>query len=46
YTAITRARKLVVLVGSKRAIAMAIKNDRVQHRYTNLGDRLRVPEVV
>jgi len=26
YTAITRAKKLVVLVGSKRAIAMATKN--------------------
>jgi len=45
YTAITRARKLVVLVGSKRAIAMAIKNDRVQHRYSDLGDRLRVNDV-
>ncbi|MFC1968351.1 ATP-dependent RecD-like DNA helicase [Chloroflexota bacterium] len=37
YTAITRAKRLVVIVGSKRAIAMAIKNDRVQFRYTNLG---------
>ena len=26
YTAVTRARKLVVLVGSKRALAMAVKN--------------------
>jgi len=42
YTAITRGKKLVVLVGSKRAVYMAIKNDKVQHRYTNLGDRLRM----
>ncbi|MCX6000196.1 MAG: ATP-dependent RecD-like DNA helicase [Chloroflexi bacterium] len=41
YTAITRGKRLVVLVGSKRAIAMAVKNNKVQHRYTNLAERLR-----
>jgi exodeoxyribonuclease V alpha subunit len=40
YTAITRAKKLVVLVGSRRAIAMAARNSRVQHRYTALATRL------
>ena len=40
YTAITRAKRLVVLVGGKRAIAIAIKNNKVQFRYTNLGPRL------
>ncbi|MFC1980046.1 ATP-dependent RecD-like DNA helicase [Chloroflexota bacterium] len=40
YTAITRAKRLVVLVGSKRAIAIAIKNNKVQFRYTNLRTRL------
>jgi len=40
YTAMTRAKRLVVLVGSKRAIAIAIKNNKVQFRYTNLGPRL------
>ncbi|MFC2071109.1 ATP-dependent RecD-like DNA helicase [Chloroflexota bacterium] len=40
YTAITRAKKLVVLVGSKRAVAIAIKNNKVQFRYTNLSARL------
>jgi exodeoxyribonuclease V alpha subunit len=40
YTAITRAKKLVVLVGSKRAIAIAVKNNRVQHRYSALSVRL------
>jgi exodeoxyribonuclease V alpha subunit len=41
YTAITRAKRLVVLVGSKRAIAIAIKNNKVQLRYTNLSGKLR-----
>lgn len=40
YTAITRARKLVVLVGSRKALAIAIRNNKVQHRYTGLADRL------
>lgn len=40
YTAITRARKLAVLVGSKRAIAIAVRNNRVQHRYSALSARL------
>ncbi len=40
YTAITRAKRLVVLVGSKKAIAIAVRNDRLQHRYTYLAARL------
>ena len=40
YTAITRAKRLVVLVGSKRAIAIAVRNNKVQLRYTNLAARL------
>ena len=40
YTGITRGKKLVVLVGSKKAIYMAIKNDKVQMRYSNLAERL------
>jgi exodeoxyribonuclease V alpha subunit len=41
YTAVTRARKLVVLVGSKKAIAVAVRNDKVTQRYTALAERLR-----
>ena len=41
YTAITRARKLCVLVGSRRAIGIAVRNDKVAHRYTALDWRLR-----
>jgi exodeoxyribonuclease V alpha subunit len=40
YTAITRARQLCVLVGSRRAIAIAVRNDSVAHRYTALDWRL------
>ncbi|MDY0040260.1 MAG: ATP-dependent RecD-like DNA helicase [Desulforhabdus sp.] len=40
YTAITRARKLVVIVGSKKALAMAVRNNRMQHRFTLLSERL------
>jgi exodeoxyribonuclease V alpha subunit len=40
YTAVTRARKLVVLVGSLQAIAMAVRNDRIAARNTRLAKRL------
>ena len=40
YTAITRARELCVLSGSRRAISMAVRNNRVAHRYTALEWRL------
>jgi exodeoxyribonuclease V alpha subunit len=41
YTAITRARRLCVLVGNRRAIAIAVHNDKVAHRFTALDWRLR-----
>ncbi|NBD36577.1 MAG: ATP-dependent RecD-like DNA helicase [Chloroflexi bacterium] len=41
YTAITRARELVVLVGSRRAIAIAVNNDKIAHRNTHLRARLQ-----
>ncbi len=40
YTAITRARKLCVLSGSRRAISMAVRNNKVTQRYTALEWRL------
>jgi exodeoxyribonuclease V alpha subunit len=43
YTAITRARSLVVLVGTKRAIAIAVKNDKVAQRNSGLVKRLAAP---
>ena len=41
YTAVTRGKELVVLVGSKRALAMAIRNVRVEKRFTGLKERLK-----
>ena len=41
YTAITRARKMLVIVGSRRALHRAVSNDLVARRFTALGDRLR-----
>jgi exodeoxyribonuclease V alpha subunit len=41
YTGVTRGQRLVVLLGSKRALAMAIKNDRPIRRYTYLAPRLQ-----
>jgi exodeoxyribonuclease V alpha subunit len=41
YTAITRAKKLVVLVGSQRALKMAVDNAEQRLRESALCDRLR-----
>jgi exodeoxyribonuclease V alpha subunit len=45
YTAVTRAEELVVLVGSKRAIAIAVNNNKIARRNTRLVARLqKAPE--
>jgi exodeoxyribonuclease V alpha subunit len=44
YTGVTRGRKLVVLVGTKRALSIAVKNDKTQKRYTYLRKRLALNE--
>ncbi len=41
YTAVTRAKRLVVLVGTRKAIAIAVRNDKVMARYSGLAWRLR-----
>jgi exodeoxyribonuclease V alpha subunit len=41
YTAVTRAKKLVILVGTRKAIAIAVKNNRVAERHTALDYRLQ-----
>jgi len=40
YTAVTRGKKLVVIVGSRKALAMAIRNFRVEKRNTGLMEKL------
>ncbi len=41
YTAITRAKKMVIVVGTRKAIAIAVKNDKIAARWTALAERLR-----
>jgi exodeoxyribonuclease V alpha subunit len=41
YTALTRARRLAVLVGSRRALGLGLKNAGGERRYTHLNYRLR-----
>jgi exodeoxyribonuclease V alpha subunit len=41
YTAVTRAKQLVVLVGSRRAVGIAVRNVRTDRRYSALDTRLQ-----
>ena len=40
YTAVTRGRKLVVIIGSRRALGRAVSNATQRRRFTLLADRL------
>ncbi|MDR2893779.1 MAG: ATP-dependent RecD-like DNA helicase [Deltaproteobacteria bacterium] len=40
YTGVTRGKQLVIVVGSTRAVAMAVHNNKTQQRYTWLAHRL------
>ncbi len=41
YTAITRAKQRVILVGSSAALGTAVSNDRTRRRHSLLAERLR-----
>jgi exodeoxyribonuclease V alpha subunit len=41
YTAVTRGKQLVVIVGARKALAIGVKNDKTQKRHTHLKYRLR-----
>ncbi|MEZ4645935.1 MAG: ATP-dependent RecD-like DNA helicase [Chloroflexota bacterium] len=41
YTAVTRAKKLVILVGTRKAIHIAVKNNKTTQRHTALDWRLQ-----
>ncbi len=41
YTALTRAKKLAVLIGETRALAVAVRNKKTRERFTLLAERLR-----
>jgi exodeoxyribonuclease V alpha subunit len=40
YTAVTRGKKLVILIGTKKAVGIAIRNNKPSERYTKLKERL------
>ena len=44
YTAITRARKMVVLIGTTKAIGIAVHNNKVTQRNSGLLERLKTKE--
>jgi exodeoxyribonuclease V alpha subunit len=41
YTAVTRARRLAVIVGTRKALAIGVKNMRTDRRYTLLRERMQ-----
>lgn len=41
YTAVTRGRRLVIVVGTKKALTIGIHNVKTQERYTRLRERLK-----
>jgi exodeoxyribonuclease V alpha subunit len=43
YTAITRGKQLVILIGSKKALAIAVRNDKTAARHSRLRQRLTRP---
>jgi exodeoxyribonuclease V alpha subunit len=43
YTGITRGKKLVVVIGQKKAMAIAVRNNRTEQRFSGLLARLKTP---
>jgi exodeoxyribonuclease V alpha subunit len=41
YTGITRSKRLLVLIGQKKALGIAVRNDRPQRRYSGLLSSLK-----
>jgi len=40
YTGITRGKKLVVLIGQRKALSIAVRNNKTEHRFSGLLSRL------
>ena len=38
YRGVTLGKKLVVLIGQRKALAMAVRNDRTERRFSELTD--------
>lgn len=43
YTGVTRGRRLVVIVGQRKALAMAVRDTQATRRWSKLGEWLRQP---
>ena len=43
YTGVTRGKQLVVLVGQRRALAIAVGGAQAKHRWSKLGEWLSSP---
>ena len=43
YTGITRRKKLVVVVGQRKALAIAVTNNKIKQRFSGLLARLKAP---
>ena len=41
YTGVTRAKKLVVIVGTRKALSIGIRNNKIRKRYTGLCKKLK-----
>ena len=45
YTAVTRAKEMVILVGTKDMVAGMIQNNRLSNRYTGLYEEIRENDI-
>jgi len=43
YTGVTRGKRLVLLIGQRQALGLAVRNNRTEARYSGLQSRLRSP---
>jgi len=43
YTGITRAKRLLVVVGQRKALELAVRNDQARKRYSGLLSSLKGP---
>lgn len=46
YTGITRGKKMVILVGTKKAIAIAVRTEEVQKRHTGLKEKIQGSSII
>jgi exodeoxyribonuclease V alpha subunit len=42
YTAMTRGKKIVIIIGTQKALGIALNNDKPRHRLSNLASRLKM----